>query len=135
MFHLDSCICIDLLRGKLPATYEVMRASDPRLFGIPSVVEAELLTGAEKSAHARENRLLVERFLVPFARIPFDSRCAIEYARIRATLEGQGQRIGPNDLMIAATALANGAALVTSNVREFQRVPGLRVESWDDVEL
>ena len=135
MYYLDSCICIDLLRGKLPSTFELMRNSDPRLFGIPAVVEAELRTGAAKSAHPAENRFLVERFLAPFARIPFDGRCAVEYARIRAQLESAGQKIGPSDLMIAATVLANGATLVSMNIREFKRVPGLSLECWDEVKI
>ena len=135
MYYLDSCICIDLLRGKLPATLAVMRASDPRLFGIPAIVEAELRTGAEKSARPEENRLLLERFLVPFARIPFDERCSVEYARLRASLEREGEAIGPNDMLIAATALANGAVLVSKNIREFRRVKGLSLECWDDIEF
>lgn len=135
MYYLDSYICIDLMRGRLPGTYEVMRASDPRLFGIPAIVEAELCTGAEKSMRPEENRLLLERFLVPFARVPFDARCAVEYAWLRANLEAAGERIGPNDMLIAATALANGAVLVTANVREFRRVRGLALECWDDVAL
>lgn len=135
MYYLDSCVCINLMRGKLPTTHELMRASDPRLFGVPAIVEAELFTGAAKSAQAEKNRLLVEQFLVPFARIPFDIRCAIEYARIRSELEQQGNCIGPNDLLIAASALANGAVLVSENIREFKRVSGLQLEYWDDIEL
>ena len=73
-------------------------------------------------------------FLSPFKIAPFDSRCAEHYGRIRATLASRGKTIGPNDLLIAATALANGAVLVTRNAREFQRVPGLTVEVWDEAE-
>lgn len=135
MYYLDSCVCINLMRGELPITYQMMRASDPRLFGVPAVVEAELRTGAEKSARPEENRLLLERFLVPFARIPFDARCAVEYARIRAALEADGECIGPNDMLIAATAMVNGAVLVSANIREFKRVKGLALECWDDVDL
>ena len=73
-------------------------------------------------------------FLSPFKIAPFDSRCAEHYGRIRATLASKGKTIVPNDLLIAATALANGAVLVTRNAREFQRVPGLTVEVWDEAE-
>lgn len=135
MYFLDSDICIHLMRGNLPHVYEIMRASDPALFGIPSVVEAELRCGAAKSDHPEKNRLLLERFLIPYARIPFDSACSIAYGRIRAELEQSGQKIGPNDLLIAATASAHNATLVTGNIREFSRVAGLQVESWDEVEL
>ncbi len=123
------------MRGKLPTGYEVMRNSDPQLFGIPTIVEAELRTGVLKSKKPRTNRLLLESFLAPFHIIPFDSRCAIEYARIRASLEAAGQKIGPNDTLIAATAIAHGAVLVTNNTREFERIEGLDLESWHEIEL
>ncbi len=135
MYFLDSCTCIDFMRGKLPTGYQVLKSSNPRLFGIPAVVEAELRTGAQKSSKPKTNRLLLESFLAPFQLVPFDSRCAIEYAKLRAYLEKQGQKIGPNDMLIAATALAYGAVLVTGNTREFERIPGLDLESWHEVEL
>ena len=69
-------------------------------------------------------------FMLPFEVLPFDSKCAHIYARIRGELEMTGKVIGPNDLLIAATALANSAVLVTNNVDEFKRVPGLSIESW-----
>lgn len=132
MYFLDSDICIDLLRGSLPIAYDLMRRSDPALFAVPAIVEAELRLGAEKSDHPRKNRMLVERFLMPFERIPFDSECAVAYARIRASLECRGLPIGPNDLLIAATALSRGAVLVTGNTREFSRIEGLSIESWTE---
>lgn len=135
MYYLDSDICINLLRGKLPDTYALMRRSSPRIFGIPAIVEAELRLGAAKSIHPRKNLLLLETFLAPFQKIPFDSRCAMAYARIRAQLEGEGRSIGPNDMLIAATALADDAVLVTGNTREFARVGGLQVENWDEVDF
>ncbi len=135
MFFLDSDICINLMRGKLPTTYGHIRQSSPELFGIPAVVEAELRCGAVKSDAPGKSLLLLERFLAPFASIPFDRQCAIAYAHIRADLERRGKKIGPNDMLIAATAVAHGAVLVTDNVHEFGRVNGLMVESWEDVEL
>ena len=135
MFYLDSCTCIDFLRGNAQEAYKVMRASDPRLFGIPAVVEAELRAGVEKSKKSQENLLLLERFLLPFEIVPFDSNCAREYATICSYLERVGAPIEPNDLLVAATARSHNATLVTNNIREFKRVPGLRLESWCDVEL
>lgn len=135
MYFLDSCICIDFMRGRLPYAYGVFQASDPRLFKVPSVVQAELLLGARKSANPKENHNLVEQFLLPFEVVSFDARCAYEYAEIRAQLEEEGRLIGPNDLLIAATARAHKGTLVTNNVKEFQRVEGLELESWYDVEL
>lgn len=75
-----------------------------------------------------ENRLLVEQFLLPFEIVSFDSGAAREYATIRAQLGSKGQLIGPNDMLIAATARLRNAILVTRNTREFKRVPGLKLE-------
>lgn len=135
VYCFDSCICIDFMRGRLPRAYDLLRRSDPRLFGIPSVVAAELFTGATKSNRPEDNRFLVEEFLLPFEIIPFDALCAREYASIRSRLEAEGKKIGPNDLLIAATARAHGAVLVTRNVREFKRVSGLALEDWSEVDL
>ena len=130
MYFLDSCVCIEFLRGQMPYLYDLLRKNDPRLFKVPSVVEAELLLGAEKSSRVEANRLLVEQFLLPFEIVPFDSSAAREYATIRAQLESKGQLIGPNDMLIAATARSRNAILVTRNTREFKRVPGLKLEEW-----
>lgn len=135
MYTLDSCICIDFLRGRLPGALRIMRQSDPRLFAIPAIVEAELHVGAEKSRDPQRSRRIVDEFLLPFRILPFDSTCARIYGNARAHLEKQGLVIGGNDLLIAATCLAHGATLVTHNVREFKRVPGLPIEDWDEVEL
>lgn len=135
MYLLDSDVCIEFLRGKLPKAYELMRMSDPSLFGIPAVVEAELRTGVCKSERQKENLLLLERFLAPFSIVPFDSKCAVAYGRIQSELEAKGLRIGPNDLLIAATAVANGDVLVTSNTSKFSWVPNLELEDWAEVTI
>ena len=135
MYLLDSDICINLLRGKLPHTLELMRKSDSRIFGIPTVVEGELRTGALKSDNPQKNRQLLENFLAPFKSVPFDQASSVAYSEIRSALERKGSSIGPNDLLIAATAVANGATLVTGNVREFGRVEGLDVEDWEEVDI
>lgn len=123
------------MRGKLLAGYELLMNSDASLFKVPAVVKAELLLGAEKSARPEEERLRVESLLLPFEIVPFDEACAMHYARIRADLERKGQTIGGNDYLIAATALAHGAVLVTNNYDEFKRVPGLSFESWEEVDF
>lgn len=132
MYFLDSNICIDFMRGRLPLGYDLMRRSDPGIFKIPAIVEGELRLGAYKSAQPAKNQWLVEEFLLPFEVIPFDSQCARAYAKIRGELERQGNVIGPNDMLIAATAVANQAVLITNNVDEFKRVPGLSLESWHE---
>ena len=135
MYFFDSDTCIELMRGRLPLTYELVRQSPPSLFGIPAIVQAELRLGAAKSDDPQGGTLLLERFLSPFATIPFDGECAASYGIIRADLEQRGYIIGPNDLFIAATAYAHNAVLITGNIREFSRVSGLQVQRWDEVML
>ena len=73
---------------------------------------------------------LVEEFLNGITIMPMTSDVARHYARVRATLEAKGTPIGPLDLMIAAHALALGSTLVTSDLDEFRRVPGLAAVDW-----
>lgn len=135
MYLFDSDTCIEMLRGRMPATVRLMRESASDLFGVPTIVEAELRLGARRSRNPEANRLLLERFLAPLAAVPFTSQCAMAYADIRADLQSRGCLIGPNDLLIAATAKANEAVLVSNNVREFSRVRGLSLESWCEVDF
>ncbi|MGI6220627.1 MAG: type II toxin-antitoxin system VapC family toxin [Coriobacteriales bacterium] len=135
MYLLDSCTCIDIMRGRLPYAYDLMRKSDPSSFKIPAIVAAELFFGAENSTRIAENRLLVERLLQPYEILPFDATCAVVYGAIRNELKRKGRTIGPNDLLIAATAMANHGILVSRNVKEFKRIPGLRLETWHDINL
>ncbi len=96
-----------------------------------SVVRAELIFGAIRSAKAAENLAKVDAFLSRFVSLAFDDAAADEYGRIRAELAGRGTAIGPNDLLIASIARARNLTLVTHNVGEFLRVPGLGIEDWE----
>lgn len=135
MYLLDTNILIDISRRKLNAAYELLLNSDAGLFKVPAVVKAELLLGAEKNMQPEEERLKVESLLLPFEIIPFDETCAAYYAKIRAALERKGLTIGGNDYLIAATALAHGAVLVTNNVNELKHVPGLSLEYWEETDF
>ena len=135
MYVFDTNIIIEFLRGRLPAGLELLKNTDCRLVKIPAIVEAELLLGALKSQNPTKNRLAIESLLCNYEVLPFDSACARMYVRIRADLEAAGQIIGPNDLIIASVALAYDATLATNNVREFQRIPNLRIMSLQEVEL
>jgi tRNA(fMet)-specific endonuclease VapC len=97
---------------------------------ISSVTLSELEYGAAKSGAPERNKMALAEFMTPIAVMPYDDRAAPPYGRIRAELEAQGQSIGPLDTMIAAHALSLGLIAVTSNEREFRRVPGLKVENW-----
>ena len=129
-FQLDTDTCIHWLRGRNPALRARLTALTPAEVRISAVVRGELLLGAEHSADPRRTREEVLRFLQPFEVAPVDADVARHYAVLRAELESRGGSIGPNDLWIAATALAWGATLVTGNTREFRRVPRLQMENW-----
>ena len=135
MYFFDTNIIIDFLRGRLPQALKLLNGTDVRLIKIPAVVEAELLLGARKSANPEKNRRALESFLCNFEIIPFDSKCAHCYADIRAELESAGKVIGPNNLLIAATALAHDGILATNNVRDFKRIDRLRLMSIHELDL
>ncbi len=99
---------------------------------LSSVVIGELFYGAYHGApsHRAANLALVAKIQARFPSLSFDDQAAEHYGRIRADLASRGLLIGPNDLLIAATALANGLTLVTNDTKEFGRVPGLTVEDW-----
>jgi len=127
---LDTNACIALLNGSSTGLAEQLAQHRPSEMRLCSAVKAELLFGARKSERAADNLRLLDAFFARFASLPFDDSCADPYAKLRQELALAGTPIGPNDMMIAATALASGATLVTHNVREFSRVVGLKVESW-----
>ena len=130
-YFLDTNICIDFLRGRNPALVKKLKTLQPKDILISAIVKAELLTGAAKSQDPKRQESIVLEFLEPFEVVAFDSTCSYDYAKVRSVLEQAGDKIGPNDLIIAATVLAHDGILVTSNTREFERVAKLRVESWD----
>jgi tRNA(fMet)-specific endonuclease VapC len=131
IYLLDTNVCVRLLRGVQRAALTArMTAAGPGNIAICSVVKAELLYGAEKSAQRQRNLAELQRLFTTLPSLPFDDAAAAHYGSTRAVLETAGTPIGPNDLMIACIALAQRLILVTHNVAEFSRVPGLRVEDW-----
>lgn len=130
MIFLDSDICIHFLNGKDPALIQKFQAQTPNDLKIASVVQAELLFGVQNSKKSRENGAKLAKFLDPFEIIDFGSRAAEVYAQIRLELTKKGTPIGPNDMILAATVIANQGSLATRNVGEFARLENLRIELW-----
>ncbi|MBT5826819.1 MAG: tRNA(fMet)-specific endonuclease VapC [Gammaproteobacteria bacterium] len=97
---------------------------------ISSITLAELLHGVEKNERSEKNLKIVEDFISRLYVLDYDSKAAGHYGDIRADLERKGSPIGVNDLHIAGHARSEGLALVTNNLREFERVEGLRLENW-----
>jgi len=131
LYLLDSNACIRILNGASALLQRRLRSCSPTEVSLCSVVKAELYFGARKSERQAENLRLVERFFSVFPSFGFDDRCAEIYGSIRSEFERSGAPIGPNDLLIAATAIANELILVTHNTREFERVIGLHLEDWE----
>ncbi|MBM4089846.1 MAG: type II toxin-antitoxin system VapC family toxin [Planctomycetes bacterium] len=131
MYLLDTNVCVSYLRGKDREQFETrLSAMNFGDVALCSVVKAELLYGAARSQRPEENFAHLQRFFSGFPSLSFEDAAAAAYGTLRAALETSGTPIGPNDLMIAAIALANQLVLVTHNAAEFGRVPGLQLEDW-----
>ena len=127
---LDTNICVYLLNRSFPKLTERVLARRPDELAISAVTAAELAYGAAKSEHHAKSQARLELLLSELPVVAFDDHAAAVYGGVRADLSRKGTPIGPLDTLIAAHALALGTPLVTNNVREFRRVPGLTVENW-----
>lgn len=128
-YLLDTDICIRVLRRKSAAARERLDAEAGRLF-MSAITLAELTFGGLKSGQVERAAEEIHGLSVHMTVLPFDESAAADYAAIRLHLERAGERIGPNDLLIAAQARSLGLVMVTGNRREFDRVPDLKVETW-----
>ena len=133
MFILDSNTISYYFRGD-PQVVPRLQALSPADLGVPAIVEYELRYGLLRlPPEAAAPRLVaLAQLLRPLQILPFDSDCAAQAALVRAELEAAGTPIGPHDTLIAATTLRYQATLVTRNVREFSRVPGLQWLNWHE---
>ncbi len=129
MFVLDTNTLVDFFRGQGNVAQRLL-ATPPADIAIPAVVVFELETGIAKSTEAPRRRAQFDALLRVVTILPFGMEEAKSAAALRARLEREGNPIGPMDTLIAGTALAHRGILVTRNVREFGRVPGLAVENW-----
>ena len=130
-YLLDTSIVIYTLKNRPEKIREAFNRHADQLC-VSTVTLGELIYGAEKSQQPERNLAEVESFAARLQVLPFDSDAAIHFGQIRAELARSGRPIGPYDLMIAGHARSRGLVLVSNNVPEFQRVPGLRLENWVD---
>jgi len=129
---IDSSVLIAAERGKLDLS-ALLSESPDWLVAISAVTASELLHGvhrASKSRHRPRREAFVEQLLRHWPVVPFDLVAARVHARIWSDLASKGVSIGSHDLMIAATALANGYSVATCDKRSFPKVPGLDVIQW-----
>ncbi len=132
-YLLDTNICIYLIKRKPIHILDRFRAEKPGDIGISVITVAELQYGVVKSQRPQQNQESLDAFLMPLVVMNFDDAAAHIAGHIRAALEKQGTPIGAYDLLIGAHALALETTLITNNVREFQRIPGLRLENWAEM--
>jgi tRNA(fMet)-specific endonuclease VapC len=129
-YLLDTNICVLLIRQKSPLVLSKLTSHPIIDIGISAITLAELQYGVDKSSQPTQNQQALDQFLLPLTILPFDEQDAIAYGQIRAKLEAQGLPIGALDTLIAAQAIHYNLILVTNNIREFVRVPGLVIEDW-----
>jgi tRNA(fMet)-specific endonuclease VapC len=132
---IDASILIEAERGRLDLEPHVERHRDEESF-VSVITASELLHGVHRatSANIRAKRsAFVEGVLERFPLLSVDLACARAHAQVWAELRKAGLMIGPHDLWLAATCLAHELTMVTANLREFERVPGLVVELWSEV--
>ena len=126
---LDTNICIYVMKH-YPQDLRLKFNSLAEQLCISSITLGELHYGAEKSARPIENLTAIEHFVARLEALPFDAKAAAHYGQIRAELERAGTPCGPHDMQIGGHARSEGLIVVTNNMREFQRMPGVRAENW-----
>jgi tRNA(fMet)-specific endonuclease VapC len=129
-YLLDTNVCIRYLNGQSEDLLHHLESKSPGEIALCSIVKAELLYGVAKSARPEKNLERLSYFMMGFQSLPFDDDSVQAYAKVRAELERAGKPIGPNDLLIAAIAIASELILVTHNTKEFRRIKGLSLEDW-----
>lgn len=129
-YLLDTNICIYIKNHRPAEVLTRFSKLPPGKVAMSAITYGELCFGAEKSSKPKESRHILEHLIALIPVLPLDETVSTHYGKIRQHLQAIGKPIGNNDLWIAAHALANKLILVTNNVAEFERVPGLRVENW-----
>ncbi len=130
-YLLDTNVCINALHWRHPILMQRLLAIPASEKVICSIVRAELYYGAYKSQRPQNSLVDLQTFLQPYPNLDFDIDAARICGEVRADLARKGTPIGPNDVQIAAIALAHNLTLVTHNTREFSRVPNLPLEDWE----
>jgi tRNA(fMet)-specific endonuclease VapC len=128
-YMLDTNICIYVMKTYPPALLDKFNAVAEQLC-ISSITLGELHYGAEKSARRVENLTAIAHFVARLEVLPFGEKAAAHYGQLRAELERAGTPCGPHDMQIGGHARCEGLIVVTNNMREFARMPGVRAENW-----
>jgi tRNA(fMet)-specific endonuclease VapC len=128
-YMLDTDICIYVMKN-YPADLREKFNTLAEQLCMSSITLGELHYGAEKSARRAENLTAIEHFVARLDVLSFGNKAAAHYGQVRAERERAGLPCGPHDMQIAGHARSEGLIVVTNNLREFARMPGVRAESW-----
>ncbi len=129
---IDASILIEAERGRVDLAQHVNERPEEEVF-LSAITASELLHGVHRAEHPAQRArrsAFVEGILERFPVLEVDLATSRAHARIWADLAATGSLIDPHDLWLAAACIAHGLTMVTANVREFERVPGLDVECW-----
>lgn len=129
-YMLDTNICIYAIKNRPEIVLQRLKENMQNGLCISAITLAEMQHGVEKSAQPEKNAAALMRFVSILQVLPFDDGAAVEYGKVCAHLQRRGTPISPMDTLIAAHAKAEGLTIATNNVREFERVPGLKIENW-----
>jgi tRNA(fMet)-specific endonuclease VapC len=127
---LDTNTCVYFMKRRHASVVARFQQAQPEGLAISSLVAAELAYGVENSARPDTNRIALDGFFSAVEVMPWNEDAIWFYAKHKTRLRTVGKLIGELDLLLAAHALALDATFVTNNVREFERIEGLRVENW-----
>lgn len=130
-YMLDTNACIALIKHRPEAMRTHLIQLSPEEVGISGIVAAELWFGVANSQKKRQNTNALSDFLNYATLLDWPSSATPLYGKIRTALQKQGKPIGAMDLLIATHAIFLDAVLVTNNIREFERVPGLKLDNWE----
>ncbi len=128
-YLLDTNIAIYVIKRRPVEVMGIFNENAGRM-AISAITLGELYHGAEKSTKLAQNLAVVEEFASLLEVLPYAAKASLHFGAIRSALETVGRPIGINDLHIAAHARSEGLTLVTNNLAEFERVPGLLTENW-----
>ena len=130
VYMLDTDISSYIMKRSREAVLQKLKTVAVADVCISAITQSELRYGVEVSPQRARDQAALDAYLRHVEAFDYPGGAAFDYAEIRAKLKAQGAMIGANDLLIAAHARCLGLVLVTNNVREFERVPGLRIENW-----
>lgn len=130
MFMLDTNICIYIIKKRPESILKKFKKYRNQNIYISVITLAELQYGVERSSSKKFNQKIINDFISHLFVVPWDKESALQYGKLRNTLNEKGTPVGNMDLMIASHALSQGFTLVTNNIKEFKRVPNLKYENW-----